>query len=136
MIRTALKLNYFSLRSIRAIFFKFLLFLILICVFTPRLVLAREHERPVPCDTDVSGTNQNAPFGLRTWSYGPPKVMKFILRLIIQFSYKCSCTLYLDLTVHQCMTPLHSNQCSLYRFRDYRFVKLYQVLINMAIFMW
>ena len=63
---TALKLSYFSLRSIRAILFKFLLFLILISVFTPRLVLAQKHERPVPCDTDVSGTNQKLHLG-----YGP-----------------------------------------------------------------
>ena len=36
-------------------------------------VLAREHERSVPCDTDLSATNQEAPFRLRTWSYGPEK---------------------------------------------------------------
>ena len=42
-------------------------------VFTPRLVLARKHEMSVPCDTDLSATNQKAPFRLRTWSYEPEK---------------------------------------------------------------
>ena len=66
MGRTVLQLTLFNLRYFIAqvsFFQAFRLFLILKSVFTPRLVLAGKHERSVPCDTDLSETNQKAPWG-------------------------------------------------------------------------
>ena len=42
--------------------------------FNSSVCFGAKRERSVSCDTDLSSTNQNAPFTLWTWDYGPEKI--------------------------------------------------------------
>ena len=48
------------------------------CLHSTSVCFDAKCERSVSCDTNLSSTNQKAPFTLRTWDSGPEKINTYI----------------------------------------------------------